>query len=226
MHALLFALPAREVVTTNYDTLFEKASEAIDTLAAVKRVPADRAFDLFYLGAVAGAELGRFDAAKADADKAAQYATSPAEKERATNLVKAIDDYRTRKAEADRAIRDANVGNLAATGAASPEPAAPGPAPNTAVPSGIRPFQTVAQGRLRNMVCAPDQSPILEIAIEAGTLRLLVDKPEQIKIEGVGAATIDLACGAQDRQVRVGYEPAVNAARKTVGNVRLLDFGK
>ena len=201
------------------------AAEVIETLTGVKRVPADRAFELFYLAAVASTDLRRFDAARTDAAQASKYARSPAETERVSSLLKAIDDYQTRQAAADRAIRDANSAGSGASAAVSPEPGTPGPAQAGFPSPGSRPLQTVAEGRLRNMVCpAAGQPPVLEVATDAGTLRLLVDRPEQITIQGAGGATIDLTCGAQDRRVRVGYEPEVNAPSNTVGKVRLLDF--
>jgi hypothetical protein len=58
----------------------------------------------------------------------------------------------------------------------------------------------------------------------AGTLRLAVDDPLKITVEGTGQITTDIACGVQSRRVRVGYVPAVDATRRTVGVVRLLDF--
>ena len=54
----------------------------------------------------------------------------------------------------------------------------------------------------------------------------MIDDPLLIKVEGTGTITTDLTCGRQDTRVRIGYEPAVDTTRKTVGRIRVLDYRK
>ena len=53
---------------------------------------------------------------------------------------------------------------------------------------------------------------------------MLIDDPLAVRIVGGSGNTIGLRCGAYDVPIRVGYIPAVNAATKTTGNLRLLDY--
>jgi hypothetical protein len=125
-------------------------------------------------------------------------------------LVQSIADYAARVAESEALRRGA------------PAPATiPADAPRAStVPIGMPPLTAV--GRLKNMICGAP--PILEISADGGTLRLVIDDPLLIRVTGTGQAQAELRCGPQDVPVRVGYEPAADRARNTIGNVRLIDF--
>ncbi len=86
--------------------------------------------------------------------------------------------------------------------------------------SGPPDMTDVVSGRLRNMNCESTQ-PVLEVHTNAGVLKLIVDAPSRIVVPGGGSA--ELACGPQDRPLRVGYARA-NAPTGTQGRVRMLDF--
>ena len=80
-------------------------------------------------------------------------------------------------------------------------------------------------GRLRNIECLPrNQGLVLELQVEQGTLRLLLDKPESIEVRGGTGNTVDLSCGAQNQPITIGFTPADNATHRTEGTVRVLDF--
>ena len=74
------------------------------------------------------------------------------------------------------------------------------------------------------MICAGSAAPILEMDTGSGRLRLLIDDPLAIDVQGKTSFTVDLTCGPQDVPIRIGYVPAVDTTRKTVGLVRLLDY--
>ena len=75
-------------------------------------------------------------------------------------------------------------------------------------------------GRITNMVCGSG-APVLEIASGTVVVRLLIDDPKAILIQG-GGRTADLMCGRQNKPVSIGYAPEANSARKTAGKVRSL----
>ena len=189
----------------------KKGADALATLAPVKRVGPDDTFQLLQLLANAHLLERHWPQAGGAARQAMDHARTPEEKQYAANLVKSIADYAARVAESE-ALR---------TGAPAPAtmPAA-APRPPGTVPIGMPPLTAV--GRLKNMICSAP--PILEISADGGTLRLVIDDPLLIRVTGTGQAQTELRCGPQDVAVRVGYEPAADRARNTVGNVRLIDF--
>jgi hypothetical protein len=170
-------------------------AEALEALAAVARVPDDSAFMYFQLVANANGELGRMAEARAAAARVAEHARTDAEVRFAVDLARIIDE-----AAAARSTISAV--------------APPAPAP----PPASGPL-TMAQGRLKNVVCGPGPR-ILEVATASGTLRLVLN-PSEVTVEGPGVVP---GCGAQNRAARVGFAASVDEALKTVGRVRLIDF--
>ena len=82
-------------------------------------------------------------------------------------------------------------------------------------------------GRIRNIVCLPKNGGlVLEVLVDKQTLRLLLAKPESVSVRGVESGTVDLNCGKQDQAVRVGFVPRNDAAQKTQGDLRMLDYSK
>ena len=196
-----------------------RSAAALDAIRPVTRVPDESAFVYYQVVANASAHLGRLDDALAAAARVVEFARGDDEVRHATGLQTSLRDFAAARAEVERALQ-ANPGS--APGAAPPVPPAIGP-PTRSPASGRNimppPLELVAQGRLTNVTCG--QSPILEVTTAKGVVRLIVDDPLLIKVEGAGSVTVDLACGRQDTPVRVGYEPAVDDARRTVGKVRL-----
>ena len=64
----------------------------------------------------------------------------------------------------------------------------------------------------------------MEVSTDNGTIRLVIDNPLAIRIEGADGPTTDLNCGTQDRPVQVGFTPGANPTQKTAGQLRLIRF--
>jgi hypothetical protein len=189
----------------------KKGADALATLAPVQKVGPDYAFQLLQLLANAHVMERHWPEASGAARQAMDHARTPEERRYAANLVQSIADYAARVAESE-ALR---------TGAPAPATIPAGaPRPSSTVPIGMPPLTAV--GRLKNMICGAP--PILEISADGGTLRLVIDDPLLIRVTGTGQVQAELRCGPQDVPVRVGYEPAADRARNTIGNVRLIDF--
>jgi hypothetical protein len=80
-----------------------------------------------------------------------------------------------------------------------------------------------ADGRIRNVVCNEGGPTVVELTVGISTLRVAIDNPSLVKLQGE-TARIELSCGRQDTPTRIGYLPSENAALKTAGVVRFLDF--
>lgn len=207
------------------------AAGAARLLDAITRVTPESAFMYFQVLASVRLRQGDLDQARVAATKARDFADAGREADYANQLLQSIEQFSRRQAEAARAIRDGNSSATSSTPA--PTPAGPvGPTgPSTPRPTGTeavisdltRELLTVTTGRIRNLTCT-STPPIIEIATAGGVVRLEIDDPLKIRIEGAGGPTTDLACGPQDTRARVGYKPGVNAAQKSVGALRLLDF--
>ena len=187
-----------------------RAGEALGALAGITRVPEESAFVFHQVSANANAQLGRLDAALAAAIRVQQTAHDDDERRHADQLRKSIEEFAAAQAEVERALRDRN-----ATSSASRTGTPPAATP---------PLPLFVEGRVTNVNCG--NPPILELTTGSGTLRLVIDDPLLIKVEGTGTITTDLTCGRQDTRVRIGYEPAVDTTRKTVGRIRVLDYRK
>ena len=53
-----------------------------------------------------------------------------------------------------------------------------------------------------------------------------MDDPLKVVVRGGVSPAVDLACGAQDVPITVGYVAAVDAQRNTAGHIRLLDYSR
>ncbi len=192
--------------------------EALTQLASITRVPADEAFNFFQIAATANASLGRVEAARAAAAKALQYARPGREEAYARDLIHRLEDFAARRTAVARAMR----GDTSPPPEASP-PGTSGPAPDSRG-AGTTDFQSTVQGRITNLECGTATAVMVVVTQAGDTLRLLVDNPAAVRLQGAPGPTADLGCGPQDRKVRVGYVPRVDAARKVVGLVRVLEF--
>ena len=77
-------------------------------------------------------------------------------------------------------------------------------------------------GRITNMICGSGV-PVLEVASGTAVVRLALDKPKAVLVQG-GSRTASFECGRQNLPVSIGYEAAVDKARKTVGKVRSVSY--
>ena len=199
--------------------------QALSTLSQVKRVPRESAFQFFQLLANVYMQLGEVEGGKTAAAKAAEYAESDSQKRYAQELVKSIDQFVANRQAIEEARRKAKERAAAGTPDApdTADASTIAAAPFTPGTAGGQPLSIVVEGRIRNMECGKD-APVMEVATSSSTLRLLIDNGDAITVLGTQDGRVDLQCGRQDVRIRIGYVPAVNPARKTVGNVRLLDY--
>lgn len=196
-----------------------KIEEALTVLAAVKRVPRESAFDLFQLQANARLQRGELPEAREAATRAVQYASPGPEADFAGRLLKSIEDAIARWASQSTAARPAVVPS-------APPPSGGGtaaPGPSQPASRSSRAPIVIVDGRIINMICGTG-SPVVEVATQKGTLRLLIDNPLAITVYGKSGGVTDLACGRQDVPISIGFEAVSDPARKTDGNVRRLDY--
>jgi hypothetical protein len=208
-------------------------AEALAALAQVRRVPQESAFQYFQLLANVYVRLNEIERAQAAAADAVKHAQPGAQADFAARLAKSINDYAESRAASEKVAAEMAAARSAprAEGARSaPATSATNDASaTTAAAVRLSPaipeerVRIIVSGRIRNMVCGSG-APILEVATNDGTLRLLIDDGLKIQVVGLDSHTVDLQCGTQDVPIRVGYQPAIDSSRKTVGHVRLLDY--
>lgn len=198
-----------------------KGADALTTLSPVTHVGPDDAFRLLELLANAHVMERHLPEAIGAARQGLDHARTPQEKQYATTLLQSITDYANRVAESEALRKSAAAPATSASSSNAPT-STPAAQPSTRRLDTMTMPPLTAVGRLKNMICGAP--PILEVAAEGGTLRLVIDDPLKIRVLGSGQAQVDLTCGPQDVPLKVGYEPAADRARNTVGNVRLLDF--
>jgi hypothetical protein len=214
---------ASQLLNTNH------LDQAVATLAAITTVPSDRAFMLFQIRANALIRLNRPDDARSSAALALQYAKPGNEQAYADKLVKSIDEFVAARAAAERASRDAVSRPPAADApvaadTASTDSSSTGSAAESIQSTGYGDIQATVDGQMTSFDCTGPSPVVVVAAARGGTMRLLVDNPNLIALKGTPGATTTLTCGPQKTKVVVGYLPKVDAARKTVGLVRMLDF--
>ena len=194
-----------------------RSAAALDAIRPVTRVPDESAFVYYQVVANASAHLGRLDDALAAAARVVEFARGDDEVRHADRAADVAAGFRRgprggrTRAPGESRQRAERAGAASAVGDRASTMRSPASGRNIMPP----PLELVAQGRLTNVTCG--QSPILEVTTAKGVVRLIVDDPLLIKVEGAGSVTVDLACGRQDTPVRVGYEPAVDDARRTLG---------
>ena len=183
-----------------------KPAKALEVLTPMTQVPPDLAFRRAHLRASAFLQADRLTEAKEEVARMMQRAMRAEDEVLAVRFEGALDDYAT----------------LRATGVMPTIPAvARGATP--AVRTGewqLAQSLVEIDGRITNMVCGSG-APVLEIASGTVVVRLLIDNPKAILIQG-GGRTADFKCGRQNASVSIGYVPEANSARRTVGKVRSL----
>jgi hypothetical protein len=197
----------------------QRPEAAFDALVPVTRVTPEQAFSFFELKALIAVQLDHLDEARIAATSARQYASAGVQADAADRLVRTIAEFATRRAEAER-LND-NPGATPAPGpAAAPAPASV-PERNLSLNGRL---VSMAAGRFRNLDCSGEPRVMEVVADNGTTIRLLIDDPGAIRVEGANGPTTDLSCGSQDRSVQVGFLPGADAARRTVGLLRLIRF--
>ena len=187
------------------DTLISgrKLAQAVATLAAVKEVPRDSAFRYFELLALVYRDLKAMPQARAAAQRAQEVASEGAEAAYAAQLLRSLDEPQPDSPSPAASVRPS---------------AAP---PNPAVAD--EPLMVSVRGRLRAVVCGRS-GRVIEVEGTNGIVRLAIDDPAAVAVAGTGRSADELSCGAHATPIRVGYLPGGDAAQKTAGRLRLLDY--
>ena len=196
-----------------------KADQVVSTIAIMNGLSREQSFRRLQLMANAQFMVNHFADARESANAALRFADSARRREDATALIARIDES---DAKAKAAARDAPAISFS-----DDVIAAPAAATKPTVPV-VQPEQTLTvMGRIRNIVCLPKNGGLVfEVLVDKQTLRLLLAKPESVSVRGVTSGTVDLNCGKQDQPVKVGFLPRNDAAQKTQGDLRVLDYSQ
>jgi hypothetical protein len=208
------------------------AKEAIETLAPVKKVPAEDAHRLFQILAFARLQNGEREAARANARRWLDNTKDEDEKLNAQKLLKYLDDQdaaaaRRAAASTARAVaetqppKDADAGNPTLQRARAQAP----------TPDGFTPEQAPARldlpsvsGTLVELDCKGRQ-PRFVLQTAAGRVALLMDDPKSVLISGLSEGTVDLNCGPLKQvAVWIQYAPPTAAAVGVKGIVRAIHY--
>lgn len=198
-----------------------KNADALVTLKPITRVRPDDAYQLFRLLTAAHANERHWAEASAAAGMAVKHARTPVQTSEAQNLLRSLEQVVAASTALTAVTPSSQTSNATAT-------ATPASAPQqmSEVDGIYRPVQSPTStetGRLKNMVCGSGP-PVLEVSTAKGLLRLVIDDPVAVRVLGTANGNVDMHCGPQDVPIRVGYIPKIDDTRKTVGNIRLLDF--
>ena len=82
----------------------------------------------------------------------------------------------------------------------------------------------VVAGLFVRLDCLGDQARV-DLAVDGGTLSLLIEDGGLVEIKGSDTGSMDLYCGAQNpRRVVVRFRPSENTELGTLGVVRTIEF--
>ena len=176
-------------------------AEAVDILTATTNIPEGSQFRLYRMLASAYLQLDRYVEARTAAGRAEEFARTPTESAEVAQLVKTIEDQGLR-----RALQQSK------------------PTDTPTLAELLREPPIVVSGRIRNVTCVGKGVTVLEVRTATEILMLLIDNGAAVQVLGRKTTTVDLQCGPQNVPVKIGYVPAVNKTRQTVGNVRMLDY--
>jgi hypothetical protein len=193
---------------------------ALRVLEPVKVIAPEQAFMYFQLMANIAMQNNEIADARRAAARARQAAVGTSQTEYADRLLQSIDAYIASRAAADRAEREFVVATNRPPASDAPSTTAAGTLETSTLTGEVL---TVLSGRIKLFDCR-GASPIVEVATDAGSLRLLVDDPLKIQVVGSEGPSVDITCGPQDKMARIGYAPGPNTATQTTGAVRLLDL--
>ncbi len=183
---------------------------ALSQFARITRVEPKEAFQFFYSIAYANYRIGRKEAAQESAKRALEHADSEGHRATVTQLMSAMID------------------RPSAVWKEEPPEEEGGTAPSTPyTPSPMRihrPRAKTLAGTLEHLECL-DEVARLRVRTSAGTIRLLMEDPEDIEIRGTDTGKFTFQCGAQKpRDVSIEYEPRVDEKLGTIGVVKMIEF--
>ena len=171
------------------------AKEALATLAPIKKVTPADAPRLLMMLAYANLEAGDTNQAVAAANQLKTVSTSPADRDRADEILRFIANPRTGKSTPEQAFEDSDTRPVLTHRDAAPEP----------VRTAIR--KPSFSGNFVELQCGAQARLVIETA--QGKKLLLIDDPGKLLVNGKSGETMDLSCGPQKPvQIRVDYDPA------------------
>jgi Flp pilus assembly protein TadD len=187
------------------------AKEALETLAPIKKVTPADAPRLLTMIAYASLEVGDANKAAAAANQLKTVSASPADRERADEILRFIANPRPGKSAPEQAFEDSDARPVLTHRDAAPEPV------RTAV---RRPSLT---GNFAELQCGAQARLVIETA--QGKKLLLIDDPAKLLVNGRSGETMDLSCGPQKPvQIRVEYDPAGTNHPGVDGVARAIHF--
>lgn len=233
-------------VLTDYASVLlnnRQPAEALQTLRGIVPLPPAHTFRVLSLMSYAYLSMDQLAEARTVAQGAASFAEAGRETEYVQRLMTSIDQYETRKNDAEqrarlladlqrRSTRPVEVPSSDEGGTDEGGPVrrtASGtvrdPSITTAAPVRLigEPGTVTMKGRLRNVTCSGEEA-ILEVMAGDQMLRLLIDNPAAVSVLGVREQMVSLQCGSQDTPLTVRYRATPDERRKTVGIVQILDY--
>lgn len=179
-----------------------RAAEAIPHLEEATRILPRQAY-FWQALSVAYLEAGRKQEARQSAQRALDAAETHHEAEMAQAAITAIEKREE-------------------------PPAARAPDPTVVTPPSWKPQrgERKVQGLLEQIDCL-GESARMHLLVEGRRIALLVRKPGEILMQNASSLTFTFRCGAQDRvPVTVEYDARPDAATKTLGEVKVIEFGR
>jgi hypothetical protein len=224
LNALLTGEPARldvRLALAGMQLTNREPKQALETLSPVKSVTSTDAPRFFQILAFARMQTGDLPNAREDANKWLSYAREPDDRQRANQLVEALN--RPSRAAMPASPASAQASSLAFEGE-SPRLTRPGePSAPHAVETVPDPKLLSVRGTLVELDCSEAPAKLV-VQTSAGKAALLLDEPDRVIISGVPGGTVDFNCGPQKAaQVSVQFEPAA-ASQRVKGSVRAIQF--
>jgi tetratricopeptide (TPR) repeat protein len=219
-------LASMQVGSREYESAFA-------TLKAIRKVNRKQAMEYFPPMIQAAWMLKNMDEARAAASQFVKTARSERDKERAKEMFAfAMKDPPEEKAELAKVetvwpTADNTIGafELDTTELILPEDSGLEVVKENGKFSHLRQIQsTYLEGTLINLECV-QPSAILNVRDGAGqVIRLIILDPGDVKLVNSSNGTGNLDCGEQSKKVKVGFLPRENAAQKTTGNLRSIEY--
>jgi tetratricopeptide (TPR) repeat protein len=199
-------------------------SAALGILGQVHNIDADQAPWLFNGLALAYAQLGDRDAARANVEKAKKYAKTPEQSNRSDELLRFIDAKERYEAAAKARAEQPRPDSIPQPVTGKSEASGPGAAQLTN--PFVRPGEELkrVEGVATHLDCTTAQAR-LRVSVGAKTLLFAIDDPKRVLLKHSGQMTFDFTCGPQKPfGVAVEYVPESNPRSAVAGVLRAMEF--
>jgi Tfp pilus assembly protein PilF len=194
-----------------------QAQDALQTLRPVRTVTPQDAPRFFKMMAYAQAEAGNTDQARSAAQRWADTARSPADRDEAGRYQKYLTSFgpgsNPSAAFSSNPPQDAAPPKLAKKDAAV-----------ATLPPPLRPNWPSVTGSLIGLKCNGTEATVV-LKIANGTQTFLIQDPTRVHVDGPRGSTVDLTCGPQPGvPVKIEFEPPGAEQTVTSGFVRAIHF--